>query len=152
MYAICRIDHEASSTHSWHVTVQRRGQIFSRHFSDGKHGGKRYALQAAKAYRDSLVKQHQPLSRKEFCLIRKRTNRSGVSGVTRHEVPGRTPTSPRHCFWLAQWPIGNGKAEQRKFSIKKYGEEGAYLRAVQTRSRALAALARIPFYNFSRSA
>ncbi len=152
MYAIYRIDHEASRTHSWHVTVQRRGQIFSRYFSDGKHGGKRCALQAAKAYRDSLVEQYQPLSRKEFCLIRKKNNRSGVSGVTRHEVPGRTPTSPRRCFWLAQWPIGDGKARQRKFSVKRHGERGAYLKAIQARSRALARLGRTPFYNLSKSA
>lgn len=145
MYGITRIDSDVSSTHSWHVTVQRRGRIFTRHFSDGTHGGTQGALQAAKAYRDRLITQYQPLSRKEFCAIRKKNNRSGVSGVTRHEVPGRTPTSPRHIFWLAQWPIGAGKAKQRKFSVKKYGERGAYLRALKARREALAAWQAISF-------
>lgn len=139
MHGISRVDHEASHTHSWLVRIQRRNQIHCRHFSDVACGGKRRALQAAKAYRDSLIKQHPPLSRTDFCMIRKKTNRSGVSGVTRHEAPGRTPTSPRHSFWLAQWPIGGGKAKKRKFSVRLYGERGAYLRARKARRDALAA-------------
>lgn len=122
------------------MRIQRRNQIHCRHFSDAACGGKRQALQAAKAYRDGLIQQHSPLSRAEFCTIRKKTNRSGVSGVTRHEAPGRTPTSPRHSFWLAQWPIGGGKAKKRKFSIKSYGERGAYLRALRARRAALTTL------------
>jgi hypothetical protein len=44
------------------------------------------------------------------------------------------------AYWLAQWPIENGRAKMRKFGVKKYGEEGAYLRALQVRRAALAAL------------
>ncbi|MDI3467923.1 MAG: hypothetical protein OJF50_006744 [Nitrospira sp.] len=152
MNGIYRVDHEPSRTHSWFVTVQRRNRIYHRHFSDGLHSSKRKALQAAKAYRDSLIKQYQPLTRKEFCVIRKKNNRSGVSGVTRHEAPGRTPTSPRQIFWLAQWPIGGGRAKKRKFSISKYGERGAYLRALRARRNALKALGQEAFRRPSTSA
>ncbi|GMV51973.1 MAG: hypothetical protein AMXMBFR67_35160 [Nitrospira sp.] len=149
MHGISRVDHEASHTHSWLVRIQRRNRMHCRHFSDVACGGKRRALQAAKAYRNSLIQQHLPLSRTDFCAIRKKTNRSGVSGVTRHEAPGRTPTSPRHSFWLAQWPIGGGKAKKRKFSIKRYGERGAYLRALRARRAALAAFGYEAYRKFS---
>ena len=148
MHGISRIDHEASHTHSWLVRVQRRNRIHCRHFSDVVCGGRRQALQAAKAYRDSVIEQCMPLTRAEFCTIRKKSNRSGVSGVTRHEVPGRTPTSPRRSFWLAQWPIGGGKAKKRKFSIKRYGERGAYLRALRTRRAALSTLRQEAYRRF----
>ncbi len=149
MHSISRVDHEASRTHSWLVRIQRRNRMHCRHFSDAAHGGKRRALQAAKAYRDDLIQRHSPLSRAEFCTIRKKTNRSGVSGVTRHDTPGRTPTSPRHTFWLAQWPIGGGKAKKRKFSIKRYGERGAYLRALRARRAALLTLGQEAYRKFS---
>ena len=149
MHGITRIDHETSHTHSWLVRIQRRNRMHCRHFSDAVCGGKRQALQAAKAYRDSLIQQHPPLSLTDFCTIRKKTNRSGVSGVTRHEAPGRTPASPRRLFWLAQWPIGGGKAKKRKFSIKRYGERGAYLRALRARRAALTTLGQEAYRKFS---
>lgn len=148
MRQISRIDDEQTHTHSWLVRVQRRNRIHSRHFSDKACGGTRQALQAAKDYRDGLIEQHPPLSLTDFCMIRKKTNRSGVSGVTRHEEPGRKPTSPRHCFWLAQWPIGGGKAKKRKFSIKRFGERGAYLRALRARRTALATLGQEAYRRF----
>ncbi len=148
MHGISRVDHDASHTHSWLVRIQRRNRMHCRHFSDVACGGKRQALQAAKAYRDGLIQQHSPLSRAEFCTIRKKTNRSGVSGVTRQDTPGRTPASPRRLFWLAQWPIGGGRAKKRKFSIKRYGERGAYLRALRARRAALTALGQEAYRQF----
>lgn len=83
---IYRIDHDTSHTHSWYVTLQRRGRVYHRHFTDSVYGGKSKALDAAKVYRDSLMKCLRPLTRPERCRIRKRNNRSGVSGVTRIEA------------------------------------------------------------------
>ncbi len=145
MHRICRIDRARSRTHAWLVRVQRRNHIHQRYFSDHLHGGKRNALMAAKAYRDTLTQTLPVLSRKEFCTIRKKNNRSGVSGISRHESAGRTSSSPRHVFWLAQWPIGGGKAKRRKFSVKKYGERGAFLRACRARNQALLDLGNHPF-------
>ena len=141
MHRISRIDDDRTHTHAWLVRVQRRNRIHHRYFSDRVHGGKRLALAVATAYRETLVQTLPELTRPEVCRIRKKNNRSGVSGVSRHEAPGRTPTSPRLAYWLAQWPIGNGRAKQRKFGVKKYGEKGAYLRALQARRAALTALA-----------
>jgi hypothetical protein len=44
------------------------------------------------------------------------------------------------AYWLAQWPIGEGRAKRRKFGVKKYGEHGAYRLALQARQLALRAL------------
>lgn len=141
---IYRIDHKPSHTHSWLVTVQRRGRIYHQHFTDSVYGGKRKALAAAKVHRDRLVGSLKPLTRPERCRIKKKNNRSGVSGVTRIDAieVGRGQLRRRQ-YWLAQWPIGNGKATMRKFSIKQYGEGGARQQAVQARQAALKHLAKI---------
>lgn len=143
MKHIYRIDQDRSHTHSWLVTVQRRGQIYHRHFADSLYGGKRKALQAAKAYRDTLIATLKPLTRLERCQIKKKNNRSGISGVTRIDTweDTRGRRYPRR-YWLAQWPIGKGNARMRKFSIKLYGERGAFRRALLARKQALKRLAK----------
>ena len=149
MLNIRRVDHDVSSTHCWRVTVQRRKQIFVRDFSDGRHGGRQHALQAAQLYRAKLVKAYPPLSMAAYCAIRKKNNRSGISGLTRVDTweiyRGRRF---RRLYWEAQWPIGNGKAQHKKFSITKYGEDGAYLRAFTARETAFKALSTQTFSPF----
>lgn len=148
MDRISRIDDNQTRTHAWIVRVQRRNRIHHRYFSDSVYSGKRLALAAAKAYRETLLRTLPEFTRPEVCRIRKKNNRSGVSGVSRHETAGRTPTSPRRTFWVAQWPIGGGKAKMRKFSIKRYGERGAYLRALRARRTALTALSQEAYRRF----
>jgi hypothetical protein len=138
MYGIIRIDREASNTHAWRMEIQWRCRIYSRNFSDQRHGGKRKALQAAVAYRDIIIATHAPLTRAEHCAIRKKNNRSGVSGVTRLEIMDRRCKNPvRTGYWLAKWPFDGGRFKQCLFSIQKYGERGAYFLAVRAREEAL---------------
>jgi len=139
---IYRIDHVKSHTHSWYVTIQRRGRVYHRHFTDSVYGGKSQALDAAKIYRDSLRKSLRPLTRPERCRIKKKNNRSGVSGITRIDAKETNRGRVLHRqYWLAQRPIGGGRARMRKFSIKQYGERGARQGAVQDRRQALKRLA-----------
>ena len=146
MLNIRRVDHDASSTHCWRVTVQRRKRIFVRDFSDGRHGGPKPALQAAQLYRNKLVKAHPPLSKATYCAIRKKNNRSGISGLMRVD---RWPMYKGRRFRrLSAWPIGHGKAQHKKFSITKYGEHGAYRRAFTARNTALKALSTQTFSPF----
>jgi len=63
MLNIRRVDHEASRTHCWRVTVQRRSRLYRRDFSDRIHGGSEQALKAAQLYRDTLTQTHPPLGR-----------------------------------------------------------------------------------------
>lgn len=144
MKHIYRIDHAKSRTHSWFVTVQRRRRIYHRQFTDSVYGGKRNALDAAKMYRDGLLMSLAPLTRPEVCRIRKRNNRSGISGVTRIDTREKSRGRiARRRYWLAQWPIGEGRAKMKKYSIQRYGERGAFQRAVRARRQALKSLAKL---------
>lgn len=144
MKHIYRIDHEQSRTHSWLVTVQRRGQIYNRQFTDAVYGGKRKAFAAAKVYRDHLLSHLRPFTRAERCMVKRRNNRSGISGVTRIDTwENSRGRRYRRRYWLAQWPTANGKATMKKFSIKLYGERKAFRQAVRARRKALRGLAKI---------
>ena len=142
MLNISRVDHQASHTHCWRVTIQRQTHIYREEFSDGQYGGCQQALDAAEAYRDATLQTHPPFSKPDYCAILKKNNRSGISGLTRidrWELRRGRPV--RRLCWEAQWPIGNGRSCHRKFSILKYGEEGAFRRALTAREKGLKALA-----------
>ena len=74
---------------------------------------------------------------------------SGISGLTRVDTwelyKGRRF---RRLYWDAQWPIGFGKTQHKKFSITKCGEDEAYLRARTARATALKALSSQTFSPF----
>jgi hypothetical protein len=55
---IIRVDHEASCTHAWRVTLQRHNDIAVRTFSDSINGGKRKDLRSAVEYRDELLRRY----------------------------------------------------------------------------------------------
>lgn len=150
MLNIHRVDHEPSSTHCWRVTVQRRKVLFRHDFSNGIHGGRELALQAAQAYRDMLVQRHAPLSKPDYCAILKKNNRSGVSGLTRVDrLELSRGRRVRRLYWEVQWPIQNGRSRHRKFSILKYGEEEAFQFALAAREAALEALESQTFSPFA---
>ena len=141
MYGITRVDHERSRTHAWRVTIQRQGKVHVGHFSDGVFGGKQKALAAAKKYRDGLLAKFPPLTRKEYCSILRRNNRSGLAGVSYHAEVIETERGPvERRFWIARLPLEPWRTKLVKFSIAKYGAEEAFRRAVKARLDALEAL------------
>jgi hypothetical protein len=141
LYGITRVDHEPSRTHAWRVTIQRQGKVHVGHFSDGVYGGKAKALTAAKRFRDEIVAKHPPLSRKEYCSILRRNNRSGYAGVSYHaEVVETEKGAVERRFWIARCPLEPWRTKLVKFSVAKYGSEGAFKRAVKARRDALARL------------
>ena len=141
MYGITRVDHERSRTHAWRVTIQRQGKVHVGHFSDGVFGSKPKALVAAKKYRDSLLSKFPPLSRKDYCSILRRNNRSGLAGVSYHAEVIETERGPvERRFWIARLPLEPWRTKLVKFSIAKYGAEEAFRRAVKARMDALEGL------------
>jgi hypothetical protein len=150
MLNISRIDHEPSSTHGWRVQVRRQSRYYRRDFSDGPHGGWEPALAAAIAYRDQIIAAHPPLAMPEYCAILKKTNRSGVSGLTRVDRLERSKGRlRRRVYWEAQWPIDGCRSKHRKFSILKYGEEAAFEMASAARQAGLEAVAAYTFSPFA---
>jgi hypothetical protein len=134
-YGISRVDNERSRTHGWLVTVQRRGVIYRRHFSDGTCGGMDKSLEAARGFRDEVVAAHPPFSMREYSNIVKKSNRSGVVGVCRYcaSETRDLPEEQQRWFWVASWPTPDGKRKRVKFSVKKYGEETAFKMALKAR-------------------
>lgn len=138
-YGISRVDNHVSRTHGWLVTIQRRGVIYRKHFSDGTYGGKQKSYVAAKAYRDEVIEKHPPFTMKEYSNIVKKSNRSGVVGVCRYcasETRG-LPEEQQRWFWVASWPLPSGQRKRVKFAVNKYGEEGAFKMALKARRDAM---------------
>ena len=142
IYGLTRIDHENSRTHSWHVTLTRKGCTFTRHFSDAVHGGERSARKAAIAFRDRIIKEYAPITRVEYAQIKRKNNRSGVPGVCKSAKPrSRKGKRVLEWFWIATWtPEPGGVYRRLSFSVKKHGAKGAVRRAVAARRKGLAGM------------
>lgn len=136
-FGIQRIDTRANRTHAWVVRIQRRGRSYTKYFSDQIYGGRSVAYRAARAYHENLRRSLRPLTRIEFAQIKRRTNRTGYVGVVKYETKDRTSI---RRYWIATWPTKSGGRQQRKFSIRKYGEKQAFLLARRARRLGLAPL------------
>ena len=143
MYGISRIDDGVYRTHAWRVSLCRRGKRHVKNFADKKWGGKAHALKYAKQYRDALLLEYPPLSRKEFCSILRSNNTSGITGVYKYAKSftlrdGRIKES---WYWEATWPAHEGEQAHVAFSVNEYGEEMARQKAIRARKRGMQALA-----------
>ena len=135
---IIRVDHEASRTHAWRVTVQRHNDIAAKTFSDAIYGGKRKALKAAEVYRGELLRRYSPYAHAIWVRTRlRRNNRSGIPGVGRYEERVNHNTGYTRVFWLASWVNEQGDSRKRKFMVSHYGERHAKRLAVAERERQL---------------
>lgn len=138
-YGICRIDNDTNRTHGWLVTIQRRGKIYRKLFSDKKCGGRKAAFAAAKCHRDHLTARNRPMSLKAYVEIQRANNTSGVPGVCRY-VASETkmlPPDEQRWYWVASWPRPDGSRGRAKFSVNKNGERRAYRMAVAARKEGL---------------
>jgi hypothetical protein len=50
------------------------------------------------------------------------------------------PEEKQRWFWVASWPLPDGRRKRVKFSVKKYGEDGAFQMAMDARASALGKL------------
>jgi hypothetical protein len=131
---IVRVDNDANGDHGWVVTLQRKGAIIVKRFSDGIYGGKREALEAAVAYRDSFLALDDPFNHQIWIRTRRRkNNKSGITGVLRYEVVANATTGSVRAYWLASWTDEHGVTRSRKFSVARYGEQEARRLAVAER-------------------
>ena len=135
---IIRVDHEASRTHAWRVTLQRHHDIVVKTFSDSLHGGKHKAFNAAEVYRDELLRRYSPYAHAIWVRTRlRRNNTSGIPGVARYEECAHANRSYTRVFWLASWVNVQGDSRNRRFMVFHYGERQAKRLAVAERERQL---------------
>ena len=122
-YAISRINLPLMKTHGWQVRLRRQGKLFSKFFSDRKHGGEEEALTIARAYRNELIKSLPDPVRAGAEGKMTRRNVSGVVGVSRIVIKSGLR---RYEFWQATWSCDSGIRKRMKFSVRRYGEDRAF--------------------------
>ena len=119
----------------WVVAFVRRGASIQRSFHAERHGGMAGALAAAQAWRDDTALQTPATTLQQYSEYLRRNNTSGRPGVHRIErvVRLKGGGAKTHVFWMARSPDGVRPSRSRSFAISRYGEEGAYERAVAAR-------------------
>lgn len=130
--------HEGPARWGWLVRVQRRGRLTSRFFGDSRHGGKRGALQAAKAFRDAAEEQADPWDAQERAAMPSVRNRTGLVGVHRRiQTVRRGDYEFSYACWVAQWIDGHGHRRTRSFSVTSLGERAARAAAIAAREEGI---------------
>ena len=139
MYGISRIDDDLYNTHAWRVSLCRHGKKLVKNFPDKKLSGNRKALASAKAFRDELLLEHPPISRKEFCNARRRNNKTGITGVYKYCKTYKLKNGEikETWYWEANWPNAVGESLCKPFSIKRYGAEMAKQMAIRARAEGM---------------
>lgn len=142
---ISRID--TGATHGYQVRMRRRKKNFDKFFGDNKFGGKRKALDAAREFRNEIDQQYREYTRKERTRMKEPPPSSGITGVRLEtktvESNGYITT---YSFWVAQWSPEPGVRKTRRFSVDKYGDEGAFKKAVSTRKKGVREMVEFDYY------
>lgn len=140
LHFITRIDHW--STHGYCVRFSVHGSVvMNKLFSDGVHGGKRRALNTAKALRDmclDAVEKHKKVRCHSVLSPRSKTGIIGVTKYTRVFVPGKK----RYYYSASYYPERYKKAT-KTFSVMKYGPEKALELACQFRINGIGNTAKV---------
>lgn len=132
---ITRMDH--GNTHGWWVRVYKDSKpVESKLFSDGVHGGKEKAKKKAQEHRDKVVNKYKiiPVSMRktrEHSVDRRST--SGMVGVT---LSVADKGGNLRVHWSARF-MEKGRQRNVSFSVRKYGYEGAFRKAVKVRCEAI---------------
>ena len=137
---------------AWQFRVGERTQDYhTKSFPDaGRHSD--ISLDEARAYRDEYFIAHPHLRAfKPLLRLRlQRNNRSGIIGVNYTET--KLPSGNIAQDWQMTCPRpGGGPPKTAGFSIKKYGETGALMMAVQARREATVEFLRIADSEDSRA-
>lgn len=127
---ITRIDHK--NTHGWNVRIVKDGDTHSRLFSDGVHGGKRKALDAARSFRDKLHLKlfKRPVSERREIRYSNARNSTGVVGVS---LSIRQRGSGVYEYYVATWCPRKGRQARKAFSVSMYGRRKAFRMACDFR-------------------
>lgn len=129
--AISRIDLPRAGTHGWQVRLQRRGVKYGKFFADRRHGGIRASHEAARTWRDDLLRRFDAEEAVARVCRRSARNSSGVIGVARIRVIA--PNGAEYWFWQATWSEAPGVRRCVKFSVRRHGDKQAFLLAVEAR-------------------
>jgi AP2 domain len=117
----------------WRVAFSRQGVRHQKTFYFLKYGGRQAALAAATSWRDQHLESTPALTVLQFAQLARANNTSGAPGVS-FERPARQAQG----IWQARLTLGDGTRWRKSFSVRQYGYEEAFNRAVEARERMLA--------------
>jgi hypothetical protein len=132
---------ESKTTKGWLVRGYKNGKRYSKLFSDRKLGSPDEALQQARAFQTQLeirLKAIPPDPRAKKIVYRDIRNSTGVIGVSKLKKLGKNGRV-LECYSVT-WRTPSGEQKCMSFSIGKYGETGAFRKAVVCRFEALVGL------------
>lgn len=141
-YTIARCEPLDGGPVTLQCAIKRRRKEYRKVFPLAQYASEAEALAAARSWRDEQLANLRPIKRVEFASQLRPNNTSGVPGVMRLWVGQKKPTGKEYRYevWVAVSPNSMGRKRSRMFSIKRYGDEGAYARAVAAREAFLAEL------------
>lgn len=139
MYGISRIDDKKYNIHAWRVSLTRRGKRHVKNFPDKKYGSRQRAFESATVFRDKLISNIPPISRREFCEAKRRNNQTGITGVCKYakSYTLKDGTLRETWYWEANWPGSDGKNISVNFSINRFGEDMAKRLAIRARENGM---------------
>lgn len=134
LYAIRWMDARTLQEPGYLVKLERRYQMHTRWFGLHRYGTALKALAAAQRWRDALIAEHRPVSKREFVAKVRRNNPSGVAGVRRviRACTLASGKSVEHVVWQVR-PPRCLKVSGRSFRVDEHGEDGARERAIALR-------------------
>lgn len=141
-YTIARCEPLDGGPVTLQCAIKRRRKEYRKVFPLAQYASEAEALAAARSWRDEQLATLRPIKRVEFACQLRPNNTSGVPGVMRLWAGQKKPNGKEYRYevWVAVSPNSMGRKRSRMFSIKRYGDEGAYARAVAAREAFLAEL------------
>lgn len=137
--SISRIDSKKAK--GWYVRVKFNRQNHTKFFSDGVHGEKSVALEAAIQWRNEKERELGKPRTDRIVIASFPGNNTGYSGVLRTKKwtgardKNGNPLPKYTDVYAVTWSPEPGVARRTSFSVSKYGEEGARNQAIELRKR-----------------
>ena len=129
---ISRIDRKAKRTYGFSARLRRKGKTHAKFFSDGVHGGRRWALEAAQEHYRQLLDEHGVMTRQLRAQILRRKGVSGLVGVQKVIVKKR---GRQLIYWKAVWSPRPNVVRRKRFSPRLYGARQARALAIRARNK-----------------
>ncbi|KQX87945.1 hypothetical protein ASD34_17035 [Variovorax sp. Root473] len=114
------------------VSLVRNGVRYTRLFGHASYGGPQQALRRAQAWRDTIVKEHPPIARRERAQTLRSNNKTGAPGVS-----PRLSAQGKPVAWLAKTYLGHEEVLRTEFELTDWGH-AARAQAIGERQRQLA--------------
>lgn len=126
---VMRYDHQ--KTHGWWVRIRRDQTTFTKFFSDSLHGSADEALAQALKHRREIVDAfgHET----SFIHFRSLPAEPHLRIDRKRDKP--KGNAQPYEYWMAVWHDENHNRKSKSFSVKKFGEAGAKMLALEAASK-----------------